>query len=158
MQNLHIYLNDHLAGSVGALELLDHLIEASSDSGFAAFLVALRDEINADQTVLRNLLRQIDGKESTIRKAGAWLMEKLSRSKLQADAEDNGLGLFQALEALTLGINGKRALWRSLAAAAETVTELRAVDYARMEKRAAEQFERVEARCLQLAPAVLKPS
>jgi hypothetical protein len=26
-EDLSIYLNDHLAGSVGALELLDHLIE-----------------------------------------------------------------------------------------------------------------------------------
>ena len=155
MQNLHIYLNDHLAGSVGALELLDHLIETSTDPAFRAFLTNLREAINADQAVLQDLLRRIGGDESTMRKAGAWILEKMSRLKLQKEADDGGLGLFQALEALALGITGKRALWRTLARASETITELAALDYVRLEKRATNQFEKVEAKCLELAPTVL---
>jgi hypothetical protein len=155
MQNLHTYLNDHLAGSVGALELLDHLIAANNDPALQEFLTTLRKEIDEDQSVLQNLLRQTGGEESSMRKAGAWIMEKLSRPKLGVDTADKGLGLFQALEALSLGITGKRSLWRTLAVAESTVTELRGFDYSRLENRAREQFERVEAKGLELAVSVL---
>ncbi len=155
MNNLQTYLNDHLAGSVGALELLDHLIKTSNDPAFRAFLTELREEISADQGVLQDLLRQVGGEESTMRKAGAWILEKMSRLKLQKEADDGGLGLFQSLEALALGITGKRALWRTLEKASETVMKLGTVDYVQLAKRATEQFEKVEAKCLEHAPTVL---
>jgi hypothetical protein len=157
MQNLDIYLNDHLAGSVAALELLDHLIQTSDDSTLREFLKTLHDEIAADQTELANLLRQLGHEESTMRKAGAWLLEKMSRAKLQVGADDHDLSLFQALEGLSLGITGKRSLWRSLAVSAAANPALRALDYTRLEQRAIEQYEQVEARCLELAPSVFKP-
>ena len=155
MLNLHTYLNDHLAGSVGALELLDHLIGTSNDPALQEFLTRLRQEIDEDQDVLQNLLRRTNGEESTMRKAGAWIMEKLSRPKLGVNATDDGLGLFQALEALALGITGKRLLWRTLATVESTVADLRGLDYDRLENRAREQFERVEAKSLELATSVL---
>ena len=98
MGNLIIYLNDHLAGSVAALELLDHLIESSTDPAFVAFLTKLKEDIEADQSVLKNLLLQMNEEASIVRKAGAWILEKVSRVKFPAN--DKGLGLFQALEAL----------------------------------------------------------
>ena len=156
MGNVSIYLNDHLAGSVAALELLDHLIETSSDPAFDAFLTTLKNDIEADQHVLENLLLQLGEEQSAVRKAGAWVLEKISRLKLQANAEDSGLGVFQALEALALGITGKCALWRSLASASKTVKALGGLDYPHLEKRAAEQFERIQAKALELAPTVLK--
>lgn len=155
MQNLGVYLNDHLAGSVGALELMDHLIEASEGSEFTLFLTTLRKDIEADQRVLEKLLLQTGEPQSAVRKAGAWIMEKISRSKLEPSAKDNWLGLFQALEALSLGITGKRALWRTLAAAEGAVPELRGLDYSHLGQRATEQIGRVEAKCSELAASVL---
>jgi hypothetical protein len=155
MRNLHLYLNDHLAGSVVALELLDHLIESCQDSERKTFLTTLRADIEADQGVLENLLRQVDGEESLVRKTGAWLVEKLGRVKLQLSAEDNAPGWHQALEGLGLGILGKRALWRSLATVEGKVPELRGLDYELLEKRAEEQFERVQAKCLEYARLAL---
>jgi hypothetical protein len=65
--------------------------------------------------------------------------------KLRVDDPSAGaLLLLEGLEALGLGILGKRALWRALAAAAEAVPELQGVDYARLEQRAEEQHRRVE--------------
>jgi hypothetical protein len=46
---LHTYLNDHLAGSVMALELLDHLADAATSSDTQQFFRTLRAEIAADQ-------------------------------------------------------------------------------------------------------------
>ena len=45
------------------------------------------------------------------------------------------MGLLHALEGLVLGITGKRGLWTALAAAADTVPQLRELDYVWLGKR-----------------------
>jgi hypothetical protein len=145
-ERLHTYLNDHLAGSVAAIELLDDLIEHhSEDRPFRD----LRDEIQTDQDTLRDLIRKLGAKESAMRKAGAWLGEKFTRVKI-GDADD-GAGLLQALEALALGITGKQLLWRSLAAIAPNFSALQGMDFSELEKRAHDQFEWVEGLRLEMA-------
>ena len=151
------YLNDHLAGSVGALELLDHLIDTYKGKPLEEFFQNLRNEIDADQETLRGLIEKIGEKESPVRKASAWLAEKVSRAKIRlSDSEKNQIGLLHALEGLVLGITGKRALWAGLAVAADAVPDLRELDYARLQKRAAEQYDRVEAERLKVAREVFK--
>jgi len=152
-ENLDTYLNDHLAGSVGAMELLDHLVEVYQGSQYSAFLSALREDIGADQRTLQGFIRDLGLKESDLRKAGAWFVEKFSRIKLRLDSDDDGLGLFQALEGIALGISGKEALWRALEAS-NNLPELQVLDYHSLEARAREQFAQVEAKRLELAPQV----
>jgi hypothetical protein len=151
-QDLTIYLNDHLAGSVGALELVDHLIETYRGKPLEQFFKDLRDEIDADQSTLEKLIETLGAKESAMRKAGAWVAEKLSRAKIRlSDSQEGQMGLLHALEGLVLGITGKRGLWTALAAAADAVPQLRELDYERLIKRAADQCERVEAKRLEVA-------
>jgi hypothetical protein len=134
-EQLPIYLKDHLAGSVGALELLDHLIETYKGKPLEEFFQNLRDEIDADQDTLQDLVEKLGKQESAVRKAGAWVAEKVSRVKIQlSDSKKNQLGLLHALEALVLGITGKRALWTALAVAADDVPQLRELDYVRPAK------------------------
>jgi hypothetical protein len=157
MKDLTEYLNDHLAGSVGALELLDRLIETYDGKPLERFFRDLRDDIQHDQAQLQELIAKLGIEESAVRKAGAWFIEKLSRPKI--DLGEGGkveVGLFLALEALVLGITGKRSLWRALHAASRTVPELARIDYTGLEKRAIEQCERVEARRLEIARSVFK--
>jgi hypothetical protein len=157
MENLSSYLNDHLAGSVGALELLDRLIDIYQGKPLEPFLRDLRNEIEADQETLKELIAKLGAKESAVRKAGAWIVEKLSRAKIQlSEVREGEMGLFLALEGLALGITGKRSLWRALAAAAETVTQLRGPDYTTLEKRAMEQHDRVETKRLEVAREVFR--
>jgi hypothetical protein len=159
MQYLNEYMNDHLAGSVAALELLDRLIEVSEGKPLERFSRDLRKEIETDQETLKELMAKLGAKESAVRKAGAWIMEKLSRAKIPLSKKEDGegeMGLFLALEALALGITGKRMLWRALAAAAETVTQLRGPDYAALEERAVEQHNRVETQRLEVARKVFR--
>ena len=154
-QDLTIYLNDHLAGSVGALELVDHLIETYRGKPLEQFFKDLRDEIDADQSTLEKLIETLGAKESAMRKAEAWVAEKLSRAKIRlSDSQEGQMGLLHALEGLVLGITGKRGLWDALAAAAETMPELRELDYARLENRAIEQRDRIEAKRLEVARQV----
>jgi hypothetical protein len=148
-ERLQTYLNDHLAGSVAAIEMLDNLIEHHSEDRFGKIFRDLRDEIEADQETLRDLIRKFGAEESTVRKAGAWLAEKFSRVKV-GDVGDSA-GLLQALEGLALGITGKRFLWRSLAAIASNFPALQGTDFSELEKRAHDQFERVEGLRVEMA-------
>jgi hypothetical protein len=155
MEDLSSYLNDHLAGSVGALELLDRLIDTYKEKPLEQFFSDLRNEIDADQETLKELIASLGEEESTVRKAGAWVMEKFSRGKIQLDGdEEEQMGLFLALEGLALGIHGKRSLWRALAAVSETIPQLRNRDYGELEKRAVEQHDQVDAKRLEVAREV----
>jgi hypothetical protein len=154
---LTTYLNDHLAGAVAAVELLKHLLtfHSGADRDRLSQLLA---EIEEDQRVLQQLLRQLGGKESQVRKAAAWLTEKLGRAKLRFDDPGSGdLQVLEALETLGLGIQGKLSLWRALAAVAERVPQLGSLDLQRLQQRALDQFERVDRLRLQVARAALAP-
>ena len=156
--HLSIYLNDHLAGSVAALELIEHLASNYPDTTLENFFAELHTDISADQDVLRDLLHTFDAEESTVRKAGAWLAEKVGRAKFGLkENEVGGTGLLEALEALAMGITGKQLLWRALAAASEAMPQLRGLDYAHLEKRVKEQRDRVEQKRLAAAREAFKP-
>ncbi len=158
MDDLSSYLNDHLAGSVGAVELLKRLIETYEGKPLERFFTELLDEIKMDQEKLQGLINKLDAAESAVRKAGAWIAEKISRSKIQLDeAREGEMGLFLALESLALGIAGKLSLWRALEAASEAAVQLRALDYADLKHRAREQFDRVETKRVEVARKVLSP-
>ncbi len=148
-ENLATYLNDHLAGSVAALELLDHLIETAKEAAHQAFFESLRTEVSADQDVLRKFMERNGASESMARKAGAWLMEKVARAKLRVDGPANtAMGRMEALEALLIGITGKRGLWLALASSLEPFAGF---DFENLARRADEQIAAVESKRIQSA-------
>jgi hypothetical protein len=154
---LTTYLNDHLAGSVAALELLGHLLERDPGSGRDE-LAQIRAEIEEDQQILQRILSDMGGKESPIRKAAAWLTEKLGQVKLGLDDEGSGeLRVLEALEGLGLGIQGKLMLWRALEAGRGSVPSLGGIDLQQLQQRAERQFRRVEELRLRAARVVLLP-
>jgi len=143
MRELDSYLNDHLAGSVGALELVDHWSKLCDGKPLAKFLADLRKGIEEDQKALRELMRALGINESSIRPAGAWVAEKFSRARFAiAGDEMGGLGLVLALETIVMGITGKKLLWRALAAS--DLPRKANIDFVEMEQRAEEQIARVE--------------
>ena len=97
-------------------------------------------------------MNTFDFEECAVRKAGAWLGEKLGRVKLGlSENKASGAGLLEGLEGLVLGITGKGLLWRLLAAASQVWPELKGPDYAALEQRAIEQRNRVEEKRLAAA-------
>src|SRR2546423_1329880 len=150
--NLAAYLNDHLAGSVAAIELIDDLINASKDETLKIFLADLKREIESDQKVLEQLIERAGESESGFRKAAAWVSEKAARAKFKIAGEDfGGLGLVQALEMLALGVRGEGLLWRAPSTA--NWPTLRDVDLAKLEQLAGEQQQHVEEKRLETARA-----
>src|ERR671917_118622 len=144
-ESLTTYLNDHLAGSVVALELLDHLEEDGAGTAEATLLASVHADIAADRQELEAFMAQRGIAVSAPRKATGWLVEKLSEIKLRLDdAGDGALRRLEALETVSLGIAGKAALWHALAATAESAPELNGLDYARLGRRAEAQRAGVE--------------
>jgi hypothetical protein len=158
MANEHLatYLNDHLAGSVVALELLEHLVSSYAGTRLESFFKNLTAEITADREKLEGLMSQLEITESRPRKASAWLTEKVTALKLLLDdPADGDLRLFESLEALSLGIEGKRGLWLALAAVAERSPQMRVLDYPKLIRRAEEQRSKVEEKRIETAKRAL---
>ena len=144
-EHLATYLNDHLAGSVVAIKLLEHLEATHSEDALNGFFRDLRTDVSSDRDELEALMKALNIDQSRTRKASAWLAEKMTELKLRFDDPKAGtLLLFESLEALSLGIEGKRSLWIAMAAVAEKSRSLQNLDYDRLARRAAEQRDRVE--------------
>ncbi len=116
----------------------------------------MRADISADRQELQSIMDRLEIDESRPRKASAWLTEKFTEIKLRLDDPTGGdLRLFESLEVLSLGIEGKRSLWLALSAVAKDSPALRLVDYERLIQRAEEQRSRVEAKRLDSAKTAL---
>lgn len=148
------YLDDHLAGSVAAIELLEHLRRLTRGTPRETVFTSLQGEIQEDQKVVKELLSAVGGTESRTRKAAAWLTEKVGEIKLKLDDPGGGdLRLLEAFEILELGILGKLGLWRALSVAADAVPEVKELNLRRLEERAQAQHDRVEVERLRVARA-----
>src|SRR5436305_192254 len=157
-EHVAIYLNDHLAGSEVALELLEFIKAEQSGTSMESFIAELSADITADRQELEVLMVRLNVSQSRTRKATAWIGEKITELKLHLDDPTGGpLRLLEALEALALGIHGKWSLWQALAAAAEDTPALQLGDYERLAKRAEEQRNKVEAARLATAKEALIP-
>ena len=152
---LKTYLNDHLAGSVMAIEVAERTIRENDGGPVAARLSPLLEQIREDQTVLKGVIERLGTGESSLKKAGAWLAEKAGRLKLGGTDEPGELSRLEVLELLTTGVHGKRALWRALRVVAVRHEELRGLDLDLLERRAVEQHDELEAMRLEAAKAAL---
>jgi hypothetical protein len=153
---LRTYIEDHLAGSAYAIELVEFIrdnYEGQEVGQFAAWLLA---EIKADREVLKELAGRLGGGSSKVKELTAWLGEKVSRLKL-GHSGDDGLALFEAFEFLEIGIHGKFELWRTLQAVKPGSPPLRAVDFEHLARRAEKQRAEVEKRRLEVARFVFGP-
>ena|SRR5947207_1243178 len=144
MKDLDSYLNDHLAGSISAMELIAHWAEAHKGESLGSFFAEIEAEIKADQDTLRDVMRTVGVEESKVRKAGAWAAEKLGRARLMIAGDEPGrLGLVLTLEGLIMGVTGKKLMWVALAAA--KLPRLKSYNLEQLQRSAEQQLERIEA-------------
>ena len=147
---LTTYLHDHLTGSHFAVKLLDSLSEQYQDEDLGNFAVELCTEIKEDQQTLQTIIDRVGPAKLDITEAVGWVAEKASRLKLGRNLDGLGLGTFEALETLTLGIRGKLALWRALFRIRELDSRVPALDFNSLVERAEDQYTRTEQQRLML--------
>jgi hypothetical protein len=144
MKDLDSYLNDHLAGSISALELIAHWVKVHKGEPLGSFFAETEREIKADQDTLRGVMRTLRVEESKMRQAGAWAAEKVGRARLMIAGDEQGrLGLVLTLEGLIMGVTGKKLMWRAVAAA--KLPRLKSYNFEELQHRAEQQIERIEA-------------
>jgi hypothetical protein len=144
MKDLDSYLNDHLAGSVSALELIAHSADVHTGESLGSFFRKTEREIKGDQATLRDVMRTLGVEESKVRQAGAWAAEKVGRARLIiAGDEPDGLGLVLTLEGLIMGVTGKKLMWRTLAAA--NLPQLNGYNFEELQRGAEQQIQEIEA-------------
>ena len=144
-KHLATYLNDHLAGAVAGLAILDYILEKSRGTPEEPILTSLQVDIEEDKEALEALIEKLDISESAFRKASAWVGEKMAELKLRFDDPSAGPFLiFESLEALSLGIEGKRSLWRMLSQTFDPEISVGSFDLETLIKRAEDQREIVE--------------
>lgn len=153
--SLATYLQDHLAGALHAIELLKSMRDHFSGEPLGTFAAELLAEVEADREVLARLTERAGGTAGGMKEWGAWLAEKVSRLKLKHGSAE-GLGTFEALEFLAIGIHGKRALWRAMAVIASFDSRLQGTDFAELIARAENQHQKVEERRLACAQSVFR--
>jgi hypothetical protein len=140
---LHIYLNDHLAGSTAGLELVKRARRENEGTPLGATLADLEREIDADRDELQRLMDELDVARNPAKEAGAWLAEKAGRLKLNGQLTGySPMSRLIELETLFLGVTGKRQLWIALRDVFGP--RLRDFDFDRLIGRAESQRDRIE--------------
>jgi hypothetical protein len=143
MDYLSIYLNDHLGGATGGVELARRLKASNrGDDVFGPPLARVCEEIEADRATLERLIDQLGFTRTRVKPAGAWAMEKLGRLKLNGRLRGySPLSRLLELEGLSMGVTGKLGLWKSLL---ELGIEQPRFDFEGLAARAAEQRSTVD--------------
>ena len=124
-----IYLNDHLAGATGGLELARRALGANRGTEFEAPLERLATEIAEDRAALQDVMTRLEVTQDPLKVWAAWAAEKAGRLKLNGRlAGYSPLSRVVELEMLALGVEGKGALWRALAQTRADDARLAGVD------------------------------
>lgn len=142
---LKIYLNDHLAGSTGGLELARRCQSNNKGTELGDLLAGIITEIEDDRKTLEAIMDHLKVPKDPAKQAIVWAAEKVGRLKLNGQITGySDLSRVLELEALSLGIAGKASLWRALRSLPPAGLP-DGVDLQALESRADAQREAVEA-------------
>jgi hypothetical protein len=139
---LATYLNDHLAGSEAGVSLAKRGAEQYQGSELGTTFSELATEIEEDRQKLIGLMEKLGVSQQRYKRVIAGVAERVGRLKSNGKwVGDSPLSPLIELEGLSLGIEGKESLWRSLAGAEIHVPGF---DLAELEERARRQRRRLE--------------
>ena len=140
-----VYLNDHLAGSAAGTELAEKLRDNNQGTELGNTMAALHRDIEQDRATLEELMARLEVERHPVKEAAGWLLERLSRLRLNpAITGSADLTRLLETEALSLGIEGKLAMWMALKEAAAGDPRLAAADLDRLIERARTQRRTLE--------------
>ena len=105
------YLRDHLAGADTAIQVVQGLSDAYRGGPESALFESLYDQFREDRGVVEGILIDLGyTSRSAKRLAGRATGSAL---RVVAGGAPGDLSLFRTLEALAIGVQGKRCLWRA---------------------------------------------
>jgi hypothetical protein len=155
---LGIYLNDHLAGSTGGLELARRTAAAHRGTEAGTTLTRIAKELEEDRESLLEMMAALQTPVRQYKVYAAWAAEKVGRLKLNGHLLDRSpLSSLVELETLRLGVEGKACLWRTLILVAANEPRLDVARLNQLLERATVQQELLEVLRLKASVHVFAP-
>jgi hypothetical protein len=142
---LGIYLNDHLAGAIAGSELAKRAARNNEGTPLGTFLARLTTDIEQDRRALETLMSDLGVRKDVVKDAAAWMAEKVGRLKLNGRLVGySDLSRLVELEGLSLGVEGKLAMWRNLSRVREKYAALEKTNIEELTERAEAQRRELE--------------
>jgi hypothetical protein len=115
---LRIYLNDHLAGSAGALALARRVSKSNPSGELGRFLAALVEQFADEHAALERVRESIGLARNPAKQTAARLAVSAGRLKLNGRLRGySDLSRVLELDGLLLCVEAKRGVWTTLAEA-----------------------------------------
>jgi len=144
---LTAYLRDHLSGADAAIRVVDRLSSTHVGTEDGALFQRLAQEFQADRAVVSGLLAQMGASGRSIKRAIGFASG--SALGVIAGGAPGDLSLLRTLEALAIGVQGKRCMWRALQCL--PALQDHGVTFVGLEAKAVRQWEAIEKRRCALA-------
>lgn len=139
------YLNDHLAGATGGIDLFRWVAAEHRGTPAGEVLERLADEVATERQALLDVMAALDVPVRYYKVAGGWLAEKVLRFSVHGGVRPrSALSSVLELEALHLAVLGKCAAWRLLRLLADADPRLDGAQFDALTERALEQSRELE--------------
>lgn len=156
---LSTYLNDHLGGATGGVELAARLRNAHAGTDDEEYFVDLHRDIAEDREALIAIIRACDLTPATTRVAGGWIAEKLGAVRFsEVVTGSDALSRLLEMETMAIGIRGKLQLWHALQASGAVTGRVPEGRLAGLVERAEAQLDSLEVRRRRAAVRALQPT
>lgn len=143
-QLLHVYLQDHHAGSAAGLDLFRRVADGHSRPEVASAVGVIADEVEQDQQSLEQLMSAVGARPSLAKDVPARAAEKLGQLKANNRLTSRSpLSDLLELEALTATVYAKLLGWKTLQQLDDP--RLPADELQRLVDRAVDQGQRLDA-------------
>jgi hypothetical protein len=147
------YLRDHLAGADTAIEIVQGLSDAYRGAPEGALFESLYEQFREDRGVVEGILAELGYTSRSVKR----LAGRATGSALGtvAGGAPGDLSLFRTLEALAIGVQGKRCLWRAARALVALPHPPGRRSFLELESDAVRQWEAIERHRGSLVPRTL---
>ena len=151
---LATYLRDHLAGADSAIQMVEGLSHEYGAGPEGSLFESLSEQFREDRGVVEGLLTDLgDTSQSVKRLAGRATGSAL---RMVAGGAPGDLSLFRTLEALAIGVQGKRCLWQAAQALGSLPHPPGRRSFVELEADAVRQWETIDRHRLSLVPLTFR--
>jgi len=147
------YLRDHLAGSDVATRVVRHLASTQENREDRVLFRRLAGEFEEDRSAVRALLGRLGASGRSVKRAVGYASGAVL--SLTAGGEPGDLSLLRTLEALSIGVQGKRCMWRALQEVPRLPSGSHSMNFIELEEKAVRQWEAIEERRRRLVARTL---
>jgi hypothetical protein len=139
---LAVYCNDHLAASIGGIELVKRMLNEHRTTDYEQPLEQLLGELREERSSLESMMRAVEFPVRQYKLAAVWVGEKFARLKLNGRLLGRSpLSDLIEFEFLASAVRAKRSGFETLRTVADVEPRLPTAEIDRLIRQANRQFE-----------------